>query len=183
LVELTATLKADTTLTPLQSASVQLIPSASSMAFSIAELIKGGFLVPAMVLFRPLVERVATLAYLEAHQEAITLWRAGWPHHQRPSLRHRLACLVPGATPAIVDNFVEAITRYNSLVHGDPIAGEQSLSQLIGDDGSPWAIERDLMSPQRARAIAAESDIAVVFLVVMIERIFPSPTGRKGPTA
>ncbi len=65
----------------------ELVPGARSVAFSVRELVRQGYLLAAMILIRPLVERVSTLAYLIDHEDAASLWQAGWPYGSRPGLR------------------------------------------------------------------------------------------------
>ena len=60
---------------------MQVVPAASSIPQSIRVGGGGGNLVSALILFRPLWERIATLCYLERHEEAIALWREGWPQY------------------------------------------------------------------------------------------------------
>ncbi len=158
-------------LTELETAALELIPSASSMANSVRVLLSEGYLVSAAVLFRPTFERVATLSYLARYPEAVALWRAGWPHGARPSLAQRIATLLPVAPGAehILKSFTAAVVAYNSMVHGDPLAAQQSVVQW---SGAAYALDRDLGSPQRASTIAVETAVAVVFLSVTIDRVF-----------
>jgi len=67
-------------LTPLQRAASELIPSASSVALSVRELVRQGYLLSALILTRPLMERTATISYLVEQPHAIALWAEGWPH-------------------------------------------------------------------------------------------------------
>jgi len=159
-------------LTPLQKAAFQLIPASSSLANSIKHLIKEGYLLSALVLFRPLMERVATLSYLNTREGAVALWEAGWPHGQRPSLRDRLNTLMPGADVDILDSFAAAVTKYNSLIHGDPLAAQQSLLQ-VSEHEHAYALDRDYATPARAHHIAFETALIIVFLIVEIDAIFP----------
>src|SRR5690348_2421408 len=61
--------------TELQLAASELIPSACSIALSIRELVRQGYLLSALILTRPLLERVATMLYLLRHPSAVDLWR------------------------------------------------------------------------------------------------------------
>lgn len=153
----------------LQAAALQLISPANSIAASIRVMIREGYLVSAMILFRPLAERIATLCYLSQHEEALLLWRDGWPHGTRPSLKDRVSSMLPGASESIVDQLASAISRYNGLVHGDPAAAQQSLAQ--GPEGIGY-VERDYLTPARANSIALETTVAVVVLIVQAREIF-----------
>ncbi|MFC0864561.1 DUF5677 domain-containing protein [Sphaerimonospora cavernae] len=159
-------------LTRLQKAALQLVPASASIAKSIRQMIKDGYLLSAMILFRHLIERIATLSYLREHQEAVDLWEAGWPHGQRASLRKRLATLIPGASEEILSRFGDAVAKYNSLIHGDPLAAQQGLIKLSEND-VVYVSDRDYVTLIRAGSIALETAIAVVFLIVMIDAIFP----------
>ena|SRR5947207_1563264 len=60
-------------LSPLQTAATQLIPQGVSIALSIRELIRQGYLIGALTLVRPLAERAFTILYLRVHPDAIQL--------------------------------------------------------------------------------------------------------------
>ena len=66
-------------LSPVEQAAVQLISQAVSIAMSIRELIRQGYLFSAGLLLRPLIERVGTVEYLRVHPEAVQAWHAGRP--------------------------------------------------------------------------------------------------------
>ena len=76
-------------LTPPQQAAGELAPGACSLVLSIRESVRQGYLLAALVLTRPLLERVATLSYLVEHPTQVELWSQGWPGKSRPSLRAR----------------------------------------------------------------------------------------------
>ena len=67
-------------LTPLQSAATELLPHGFSIALSIRELVRQGYLISAEILLRPLIERAAVISYLCEAPSALPLWEAGWPH-------------------------------------------------------------------------------------------------------
>jgi len=169
---------ANSNLNDVQLASVQLIPAASSIAQSVRHLIKSGHLLSAAVLLRPLLERVATLAYLDQHPDAVALWNAGWAHGERPSLRTRLACIIPGAPDTLLSGFMQDVATHNSLIHGDPTAANVSLMQI--GERLAYAPDRDYATPRRAHDIAFGAALDVVFLVLIIDRIFPPDDGDSG---
>lgn len=155
---------------PIRQVAIQLVPAASSIASSIRVMILEGYLVSALILFRPLVERVATLCYLAEHQEAVALWREGWVHGARPSLRTRLQAVMPGASQALVDQLSQGVSAYNSMVHGDPEAARQSLT--YAGDGIAYTADRDFAAPGRAASIAVETGVVVAILTAKAELIF-----------
>lgn len=154
----------------LQEVAMQVVPAASSIAQSIRVMIREGYLVSALILLRPLWERIATLCYLERHEEAITLWREGWPHRTRPSLKDRESAMMPGANHLLITQLTTAVSAYNSVVHGDPTAAQQSLAQT--GDGIAYITDRDYRSPARAHSIAVETGVAVAFLIARTQVIF-----------
>lgn len=74
-------------LTELQRALCILLPQAISLALSIRELIRQGYLFGAKVLVRPLTERAVTILYLYKNPAAQPIWDNGWKHRERPSLQ------------------------------------------------------------------------------------------------
>jgi hypothetical protein len=154
----------------LQRAALQLIPASSSIAHSIRSMIREGHLVSALILLRPLLERIATLCYLRDHPEAVVLWQQGWPHGSRPSLRERAASMTPGAPAAVAEGMVAALSQYNSLVHGDPVGAQQNL--MLTRDGVVHVVERDYATPGRAAGVAVEAISAVAYLIAWTKMIF-----------
>lgn len=117
-------------LSPLQKAACQIIPSGISIALSIREMIRSGYLLSAEILTRPLMERVAVISYLSKNQEtAMPLWEKGWPHKSRPSLRKMLTSIsefdkfsehMKMDQGVMLQMANELVDRCNSVVHGDP---------------------------------------------------------------
>jgi hypothetical protein len=167
----TAEIRAD--LTPVQRVSLDLVPSVSSLGKSIQRLIKEGYPVSALVLFGPLLERIATLAYLLQNPGTIDLWKAGWPHGNKPKLRTRLAMLIPGVPGSDTNQiarFMAVLAPYDGIVHGDPIADKRSRVPMSDRHG--YSLDRDHATPGHANNIATETATAVTFLLVLIDRIF-----------
>ncbi len=110
-------------LTPLQRAACQIIPNGFSIALSIRELVRTGYLFSAELLLRPLMERVAVISYLIQHEEALNLWERGWPYKSRPPLSKMLLSMGEDAGMDKKSNTEvaqEMITQFNSLIHADP---------------------------------------------------------------
>jgi hypothetical protein len=167
-------------LTPIQQAASELAPAACSLALSIRESVRQGYLLAALVLTRPLLERVATLSYLVEHPAQVELWKQGWPHKGRPSLRNRMKTMglppppnsptwVPGAPN--VDDINAMIDRYNGLVHGDPRSA-YSTAVLLPDGRPGHAIGKDLSSPNRANRICGETITWIAVLLARCEQLF-----------
>jgi hypothetical protein len=154
----------------IQEVALEIIPAACSIAESIRVMIREGYLVSAIVLFRPLLERVATLCYLERYAEAVELWRSGWEYKTRPSLKMRMSAMMPGAPHGLLDNFVASASQYNGMIHGDPAAAGQSITRV--SDEFAYVTGRDYNAPERASNIALEVGVVLAFLIARSQIIF-----------
>jgi hypothetical protein len=176
-------------LTPLQQAASELAPGACSLALSIRECVRQGYLLAALVLTRPLLERVATLSYLVENPDQVELWQQGWPHKSRPALRIRMKAMglppspdSPLSTPDAPssDDVAAMIDRYNGLVHGDP-ASAYSTAVLLPDGHPGHAIGKDLSSPARANQICGETLGWVAVLMARCAQLFPATEDAQSP--
>lgn len=159
-------------LTELRMAATQIVPHAFSIALSIRELLRQGYLLSAEILIRPLLERVATLAYLERHPFALPLWHQGWPYNKRPSLKRILSAVAKGFPQA--DSAADDIVRrHNRLIHADP---EGSIAHASFADGqASFSASKSLSQPERCDRIAAEASAWLVILLATASGIFSSP--------
>lgn len=177
----------DHDLTPLQGAASELVPSASSIALSIRELVRQGYLMSALILTRPLMERVATLSYLIEHPTKVDLWKAGWPHKSRPSLKERVQAMIhvsgappPEGAPPSEAEISALIDRYNSMVHGDP-QGALHGAVLLESGRAGYTIGKDLGSPNRADDVCIETVCWINVLLGRCAQLFPD-VPRSTPT-
>ena len=153
----------------------EIVPGACSLAFSIRELVRQGYLLAARILLRPFVERVSTLTYPIDHAETVAHWHSGWSHQSRPSLHARLKTVM-GADEPMPDDVSEAfkglISDFNGMIHGDPNSAHQSAILLpSGDPG--YTVTKDLGSPARADEICAIASTFAMALTVRAREIFP----------
>lgn len=177
----TWTRSAATELTPLQRAASELVPPASSIVLSIRELVRQGYLLSALILTRPLMERVATLSYLIENPSKVVLWEQGWPHKSRPPLAERIRAMTdvkesdPSlSTPPTETEVAEILDRYNGLVHGDP-SGALHGAILLPDGRPGFTIGKDLNSPARADEVCFETVSWLVVLLARCSQLFPPP--------
>ena len=121
-------------LSPVEQAAAQLIPQAVSIAVSIRELIRQGYLFSAGLLLRPLIERVGTVEYLRVHPEAVYAWHAGWPRKEQPCLRELLEATsqAESADPGELNGFAIMLHK---LIHPDPTGGLWNM--IIHQNGRP----------------------------------------------
>ncbi len=124
----------DRQLSPVQQAAAQLIPQAVSIALSIRELIRQGYLFSAGLLLRPLIERVGTAEYLRVHPEAVEAWHAGWPRKEQPSLQDLLDA-TSQAKPADPGQLRSFANMLHKLIHPDPTGGLWNM--IIHENGKP----------------------------------------------
>jgi len=141
--------------TDFQRAACILVPQTITLALSIRELIRQGYLFGAKVLMRPFVERAVTLMYVFHNSEGLELWNQGWDYRKRPTLQ-RMADylnekLLQGRFPSM-KGFSQA---FNSATHGDPFSAQWN---VVLHDGVPvFPVSKNLCSPELADEICAEA--------------------------
>jgi hypothetical protein len=121
-------------LSPVEQAAAQLIPQAVSIALSIREMIRQGYLFSAGLLLRPLIERVGTVEYLRVHPEAVEAWHAGWPRKAQPCLQELLEA-TSQAEAADGDELKTFANMLHKLIHPDPTGGLWNM--IIHENGRP----------------------------------------------
>jgi len=143
-------------LSSLQRALCILVPQTISIALSIRELIRQGYLFGAKVLMRPLTERAVTILYLSKSSTGLQIWDNGWAYNKRPRLQEMVeylnSHLLQGAYPS-VKGFTHEL---NSATHGDPLSAQWNV--VFREDGTPvFPVSKNLSSPQLADEICAEA--------------------------
>lgn len=157
------------TLSPLQDAACVLIPQGISLALSIRELIRQGYLLGARVLMRPLVERAVTMMYLHREESALEIWTRGWRFNERPSLGVMLQSFLTLSDSPIPSKQITA--ELNSVTHGDPQSAFHNLIPL--EDGVGFASSKILCRPDLCDGICAEAIPWMSALVGMMGAAFP----------
>jgi hypothetical protein len=142
-------------LSSLQEALCILVPQTISLALSIRELIRQGYLFGTKVLVRPLTERAVTILYLFNHPDALRIWDAGWRHGERPNLQRMVEYLnerISKGDGVSVKGFTRDL---NSATHGDPLSARWN---VVLRDGIPVFLpSKNLDSPGLADEICAET--------------------------
>jgi hypothetical protein len=140
--------------TDLQEAACQLIPQSISIALSIRELIRQGYLFGAWALVRPLAERAAILLYLNENPTEIKKWNRGWRHDEAPSLAKMVESLASSTGYPATLKGNHATATLNSVLHGKPDSAVWRLTPL--NDGTyGHAPSKQLSSPAWKRCQAA----------------------------
>ena len=90
----------------LQVATSQIIPQTISIALSIRELVRQGYLFGAFVLIRPLAERSVTALFLSEYYKyknrcAVDIWKNSWKYSERPSLQNMIDVIRKNTFPGV----------------------------------------------------------------------------------
>lgn len=158
------------TLTDLQKAACQIIPQGISIALSIRELVRQGYLFSAIVLMRPLIERAGMISYLQVNPENVYLWHDGWKYRERPSLATMLATM-QGETN--IEQAKQICDLFNHILHGDPIGSSFNLVHL--DSGSfGYSVSKTLHDPELCDFICFQSYSYLIVLMGRMVACFPN---------
>ena len=154
----------------IQWAACQLIPAGISLALSIRELVRQGYLYGALVLIRPLAERTVILLWLHRFPEKIDVWKRGWNHNERPSLTKMFNDIggekFPNCGPEITKSL-------NSLTHGDPASAMWNLVETEpGKVGH--AVSKLLERPDICDKVCMDTATWMAVLLGMMHAIFPT---------
>jgi hypothetical protein len=162
------------TLSGLQRAATELIPHGFSIALSIRELVRQGYLVSAEILLRPLIERAAVLSYLCEHPEKLTLWEAGWPHKSRPNLATMLRTMKRDgpASAGNPDPISQLVKHFNALVHADP-AGARHMAAKLADRVIGYSASMSLADPEKCDEICFQAQMYLIVLFCRAIQVFP----------
>jgi hypothetical protein len=159
----------------LQAAACQLIPAGISLALSIRELVRQGYLYGALVLLRPLAERSIAILYLYKFPEKVKIWTSGWNHKQRPTLAQMFNEIGGTDFPDCGSEFTKIL---NSLTHGDPASAMWNLV-TIGEDTVGHAVSKILYRPELCDKISSEAATWLAVLLAMMQAIVPESEEQK----
>lgn len=167
-------------LTPLQRAGTELIPHGFSIALSIRELVRQGYLIGAEILLRPLIERAAVISYLSETPGALPLWGNGWPHKSRPPL-HKMLAAMHGNKGTVQENedLARQVTQhFNSLVHADP-QGARYQSIKTGNGLRGYSASKSLSDTEKCDDICFQAAMYLIILTARACEIFSEALRQK----
>jgi hypothetical protein len=143
-------------LSRLQRALCILVPQTISLALSVRELIRQGYLFGAKVLVRPLTERAVTILYLFKNPEGLKIWDDGWEYNKRPKLQAMVEYLNQELLQRDAMSTVKGFAHeLNSATHGDPLSAQWNV--ILNQDGDPMhPVSKNLSSPQLADEICVD---------------------------
>jgi hypothetical protein len=171
-------------LTRLQRAACQILPNGFSIALSIRELVRAGYLFSAEILLRPLIERVAVISYLaEVGNSALDLWEQGWPHKTRPPLSKMLGSIKEYAkfdqksmSVMKMPELMHQMTKhFNSIIHADP-GGLDTNIGLTTNRSIGYLSGASVHDPKRCDRIRAQAVTYISLLSIRAAEIFPEAT-------
>lgn len=155
-----------------QKAACQLIPQGISIALSIRELIRQGYLFGALTLVRPLGERAAILLYLEKHPTEIVKWNRGWQHNEAPSFSKMVEALSPNDLRSEGFKGHHLTGMLNSVLHGKPDCAVWSLVPISGEDFG-HGVSKSLQNPHLCDKICFETMPWLASILYMMVAYFP----------
>lgn len=120
----------NTQLNDFQKMASLVIPQAISIALSIRELIRQGYLFGAHVLTRPLIERSVILEYLHFFPNDIEKWNRGWNYYDAPSLAKMLDKILTMTKNGSETRGYELTETMNSLLHGKPDSSHWNMIKI-----------------------------------------------------
>lgn len=168
----------DVSLNNMQKMACQVIPQSISLALSIRELIRQGYLFGGHVLVRSFAERVMILMFLHLNPEKIELWNDGWQPHKAPSLAKMLEEVTKNTDPDTHLRGFEMTKHFNSLVHGKP---DSILWNVVDLEEGKWghAPSKILNRPKLCDDLCVEVLLYMCMLVSMMCTFFPELENEK----
>ena len=154
--------------TDLQWAACQLIPQSVSIALSIRELVRQGYLFGAFVLVRPLAERATILLYLQRNPHEIDKWKRGWQHNEAPSLARMLNDIGSEKFPGVGQEFTKP---FNSILHGKPDSAIWSLVP-IDENTMGHGASKNLSNPGLCDDVCLQSAAWLAVIMAMMSAYF-----------
>lgn len=155
-----------------QKMACQVIAQAISIALSIRELIRQGYLFGAHVLKRSLVERQTILLYLHLFPEDIEKWNRGWHSGDAPGLANMLDAIQNKWQRDSTVRGRDVIKAMNSLLHAKPDSAPWNLIPL-GGNKIGHAVSKILNRPDLCDDICADVIPCLVIIQAMMTAYFP----------
>jgi hypothetical protein len=165
-------------LSQLQRALCILVPQTISLALSVRELIRQGYLFGAKVLVRPLTERAVTILYLFNNPDALPIWDDGWKYNKRPKLQEMVDYLNENLLKRDAMSSVKGFAHeLNSATHGDPLSAQWNV--ILNQDGVPMhPVSKNLSSPQLADEICVDVIPWLAATMGIMSAVFEPPSGK-----
>lgn len=167
-------------LSALQQMASCVVPQAISLALSIRELIRQGYIFGAFVLIRPLAERAAILLYLQHAPADITKWQDGWHHGTAPSFTQMMDSFRPVEFQEANIRAKDITGAMNALVHGKPESAVFNLTAKPEEPGG-HAWSRLLARPDLCETAALQLMSWLSVVDAMTFLYFSTEAGKDKP--
>ncbi len=161
-----------------QRMACQVIAQALSIALSIRELIRQGYLFGAHVLLRALVERAAILLYLHLLPDEIEKWNRGWHHQNAPSLANMFEAIQKKQKRESVVRGGDLTSAMNSLMHAKPDSAPWNLISL-GEKEVGHAVSKILNRPELCDDLCGNVIPWLVVIQAMMAAYFPNESSAQ----
>lgn len=155
-----------------QQMACAVIAQAVSLALSVRELIRQGYLFGAHVLVRPLAERACILLYLHNFPQDIGKWKNGWTHREAPSLAQMFDAIQRAGESKLNIRGTDLTAPMNSLVHGKPDSVRWNQTGLEGSKGG-HASSKLLHRPDLCDEVATDGMLWLAVTLTMMVTYFP----------
>jgi len=165
-------------LTDHQKMACQVIAQAISIALSIRELIRQGYLFGARVLLRPLAERAAILLYLNLYPQEIDKWNRGWEHGDAPGLVKMFEKIQAKQNPGSPIRGGDLTAPMNSLLHAKPDSAPWNIVSL-GGGGIGHAVSKILDRSELCDDLCANTIPWLVVVQCMMAAYFADESLAK----
>jgi hypothetical protein len=150
-----------------------IIPQALSIALSIRELLRQGYLFGAHVLIRALVERAAILIYLDLFPEEIDRWNRGWHNGDAPGLAAMLDKINAKWFPNSDVSGRDLTAEMNSLLHAKPDSARWNTVPASKPGFEGYAVSKILNRPDLCDEACAGALGCLTLVQEMMVRYFP----------
>ncbi|MBT6228080.1 MAG: hypothetical protein HOI47_15660 [Candidatus Scalindua sp.] len=161
-----------------QKMACQVIPQSISIALSIRELVRQGYLFGAHILKRSLIERVMILLYIHNFPEKISIWNRGWKHNEAPSLAKMFESINNKDESGVDAKGHELTASLNSLVHGKPDSAPWN-SVIMNDGQFGHAPSKMVSNPSLCDELCADVIPWLSIIPSMICAYFPEAMPNK----
>src|SRR5258708_5081296 len=156
-----------------QEMACQVIAQALSIALSMRELVRQGYLFGAHVLLRALVERAAILLYLDLYPADIEQWKRGWHQKDAPGLAKMFDKIQAKSKHHAVISGRDLTATMNSLLHSKPGSAPWNMVPL-GEAGFGHAVSKILNRPDLCDDLCANIIPWLAAIQGMMAAYFPA---------
>jgi hypothetical protein len=160
-------------LTDQQDMACQVIAQALSIALSIRELIRQGYLFGGHVLLRALVERAVILLYIHLHPAEIDRWNRGWEQGDAPGLSKMFDAIQAKQQRSPTVPGRELTASMNSLLHAKPNSAPWNIVRLGETGVVGHAVSKILDRPELCDELCANAIPWLAVVQGMMAAYFP----------